>query len=776
MNIKEITTRKTEKKKNGIVTGLLLCVILGGSFWFTLFSLLGIHPGIIEILTVFVPSVCIFFLSCNERIGRYLTFYVFMVSSVVLLAANKFSWQGILFSANSVIDAINAKNGMTIIPFNTSDPAKYENARYLFVAILSFITSSVNANAVVRKEPVLAVLINSVPVIVLICFSLTPSIPVFLTLLLSVVALCLRSGVKKPLPIRRKNVRTVYIQGGKYPALPAMVLSITVCFAVVFAIVLRGYKPLETVDTVKTQAETAYENTVYGSGVAYTPLTDGNLLEADSVAYTDTPVLNLKMEYPSKVYLRTFVGEKYEDGSWTTLSGNAYSGDYLGILEYLGLNGFYPVIQMSDVYKMEAERTGSAVKLSNLTVTDIALKSNRIYIPYETVATEELTSRNVESTCIRATGIRGERDYTVETYTPKYSDYGSANLDSWLDGLRACDGFDSYRENELIYRDFVYDNYLFISENDKKTVETAITENLKGKNYRDVVSYIRNLFTTDYRFSYDLTESGASSGASTAKDPLSRFALETKTGYDCYFASLAALILRDAGIPARYAEGYYLSDDDVSVYEDLTDVEFELYDSAAHAWVEVYVDGIGFVPVDVVPGYFTTENSETETVMRMSTVFKAKNDDFYYDDANTGESSATKDGTDNKPLYLLIIPAVLLIVTAVLIAVGSVCKKRMKASLFESDNKCATVSAFDYYCKIRKYVKEDIKTHPYEFISSKGEDYEKFIKIVYEAEYSESEISQDKREYAVSYVLRIAESTAKELPVLKKIIYRLMTF
>lgn len=785
MNIKEITTSENKKSKTGLIAGLLLCVLLNGSFWFTVFSMTGFFGQVdghaetfivlLNSLLVIIPPIIIYFISANKHIGRYLTFYVLMVSSLVLLAANKFSWQGILFFANSIIDAINEKNGMIIIPFNTGDPEKYGKAFYLVLGILSFITSSVNANAVIRKDTVFAMLMNSVPIIFLICFSLSPSIPVFLILLLSVVALCVRAGIKKPLPMGHKNVRTVYIQGGKYPVLPLVVLSATACFTVLFSFVLRDYKPLKTVDTVKNKAEAAYEDTVYGSRVNYTPLPDGNLNNAVSVEYTDTPVMNLKMEHPGQVYLRTFVGENFENGKWTALPKTAYSGKYLGILEYLGLNNFYPFMQMSELYKSETERTGSAVKSSNLTVSNIALKSDRLYIPYETNADEALTSKKIAATCIHASGIRGERSYTVGIYTPKYTDYGSANLTSWLGGLSESSGFASYKENELIYRDFVYDNYLGISGKDKKTVDAVVTENFKGKDYKAVVEYIRTLFNENYKFSYDLS-GGEKNKTSYEKDPLAKFALETKTGYDCYFASLATLILRNAGIPARYAEGYFLSEDDVSVYEDLTDVEFELYDSAAHSWVEIYVDGIGFVPVDVVPGYYTTEISESETVTRLNTVFKAKNDDFYYDDANTGDSYSPKDEAAGNPYLIFIIPAVIVVITVLVTVIGALHKKRIKEALAVNDNKSAVRSAFNYYCRICRYLKEDIKTHPYEFISSKGEDYERFIRIVYEAEYSASELSEDKRQYVVAYVLKTAYNTRKNLSAFKKIIYHLVTF
>lgn len=65
------------------------------------------------------------------------------------------------------------------------------------------------------------------------------------------------------------------------------------------------------------------------------------------------------------------------------------------------------------------------------------------------------------------------------------------------------------------------------------------------------------------------------------------FLQEAETGYCVHFATAATVLLRAAGIPARYVEGYYtqtVQNNAVTV----TDVE-------AHAWVEYYVDGAGWI-------------------------------------------------------------------------------------------------------------------------------------------------------------------------------------
>ena len=65
------------------------------------------------------------------------------------------------------------------------------------------------------------------------------------------------------------------------------------------------------------------------------------------------------------------------------------------------------------------------------------------------------------------------------------------------------------------------------------------------------------------------------------------------------FASTAVEALRAHGIPARYVEGYYLPASRIDA-----DGNAVLNGSHAHAWTEVYFDGVGWLPVDVTPGYY----------------------------------------------------------------------------------------------------------------------------------------------------------------------------
>lgn len=81
--------------------------------------------------------------------------------------------------------------------------------------------------------------------------------------------------------------------------------------------------------------------------------------------------------------------------------------------------------------------------------------------------------------------------------------------------------------------------------------------------------------------------------------------MENKEGYCSHFATLATLMFRAYGIPARYVEGYYVYPDwkELDEYEGRNRIELEVTDENAHAWTEIYIEGYGWMPVEVTPDY-----------------------------------------------------------------------------------------------------------------------------------------------------------------------------
>ena len=78
--------------------------------------------------------------------------------------------------------------------------------------------------------------------------------------------------------------------------------------------------------------------------------------------------------------------------------------------------------------------------------------------------------------------------------------------------------------------------------------------------------------------------------------PLADFVTRTKAGYCQHFAGAMALMLRFLGIPARVAEGF------TSGTFDSKSGVWTVTDHDAHAWVEVWFQGYGWLPFDPTPG------------------------------------------------------------------------------------------------------------------------------------------------------------------------------
>ncbi|MBR1457000.1 MAG: transglutaminase domain-containing protein [Oscillospiraceae bacterium] len=69
------------------------------------------------------------------------------------------------------------------------------------------------------------------------------------------------------------------------------------------------------------------------------------------------------------------------------------------------------------------------------------------------------------------------------------------------------------------------------------------------------------------------------------------FLTQADSGYCIHFATAAAALYRTLGIPARVTVGYLL--------DAQRGAEIEVTEADAHAWVEVYQDGLGWLPVEV---------------------------------------------------------------------------------------------------------------------------------------------------------------------------------
>lgn len=96
-------------------------------------------------------------------------------------------------------------------------------------------------------------------------------------------------------------------------------------------------------------------------------------------------------------------------------------------------------------------------------------------------------------------------------------------------------------------------------------------------------------------FSYNRNPGALPDSVTDAGSFLDYFLLESKEGFCTHFATAFVLLARAEGIPARYVQGFCVPTDGE---ETIT-----VYSNMAHAWPEVYINGVGFIPFEPTPGY-----------------------------------------------------------------------------------------------------------------------------------------------------------------------------
>lgn len=161
-------------------------------------------------------------------------------------------------------------------------------------------------------------------------------------------------------------------------------------------------------------------------------------------------------------------------------------------------------------------------------------------------------------------------------------------------------------------REVLDEVYLDVPEKNEKAVAEICREmNLQGSQ-EEIIEQVIAYFQENIPYT---VRPGA---VPKNEDVINYFLTKNKKGYCAHFASSAVLIFRYMGIPARYVEGYAVDYGQVldgtiteENYEDYYQgyselgktavVEVEVTDASAHAWVEVFKEDFGWIPVEVTP-------------------------------------------------------------------------------------------------------------------------------------------------------------------------------
>ena len=183
----------------------------------------------------------------------------------------------------------------------------------------------------------------------------------------------------------------------------------------------------------------------------------------------------------------------------------------------------------------------------------------------------------------------------------------------WIKDLLPTDLVSTIIEPLEQYNEFVYSHYTQVPDSLRGVLEQYSKEHGLPLSVKetDRVSYLRQVKQI---LAEDCTYSWTPPVVPKGSDFVTYFLTESRTGYCVHFATAATMLLRSAGIPARYAEGFAVPTGNGNW--------IDVPDYNAHAWVEVYWGGIGWIPVEMTPA------GESVPAAYANAVSPSENDDL----------------------------------------------------------------------------------------------------------------------------------------------------
>ena len=399
--------------------------------------------------------------------------------------------------------------------------------------------------------------------------------------------------------------------------------------------------PTAEIPAVQDLRETI-QNQIHEMRYGKDTLPEGDLYEADQLQADSGEMLKLRMEQIKNLYLKGFVGASYSDGVWSPLPGSAYGGKYAGILSWLKEQGFDPLTQVSEYYKYDD--SSDEIRKNRL---DIEVSGASRYYVYTPATLKKVISPKVsekKDTRLMSSGIKGKRSYTMDELSGSRPAELTVTAD-WVSNPQT-DEQKAYLEAEATYRSFVYDSYLDVDADTAELIQNMFWDDYESESdgIYSAICQIRDVLKSNVEYTEDPEKTPED------EDPIQYFLTESKMGNSMLYASVAVDALRIHGIPARYVEGYYVSSSDMN---QKGNYDISVTGKDTHAWAEAYFDGIGWLPLDVSPGYYYDAVTLQKMVSSPDTV---QQNAVLKNNAPGSEQVTGLDGTQKQKLRDKIVP------------------------------------------------------------------------------------------------------------------------
>lgn len=330
-------------------------------------------------------------------------------------------------------------------------------------------------------------------------------------------------------------------------------------------------------------------------GVSRGGLSGGRLDTTGNLSYHGKTVLELSYQrernLPQPLLLRGYIGELYTGSQWTMSQALRESKEYQELAEKFSAWG--ASIESQEVVALSDDRWPKRT----VQITNKNAGRNRMYLPYE--ALEPIAYDKEGYLCLAEGKAAKEYELPILKRRGTLQWNMQRSLVSCLSGELYIDYMIAVGQYEQLAEKI----YLQVPEDSKLVnyVKKDVKEKLRFGVVLEVVDYVQE--TLEHQAIYSLTPGMLPEG----EDFADYFFFEKKEGYCMHFATAGVLMFRALGIPARYVEGYVLPEQTIREAEEqvaMGEVAVaEIPDKNAHAWVEIYMNGAGWMPIEVTPGY-----------------------------------------------------------------------------------------------------------------------------------------------------------------------------
>ncbi|MBQ3561322.1 MAG: hypothetical protein IJA06_05880, partial [Oscillospiraceae bacterium] len=518
---------------------------------------------------------------------------------------------------------------------------------------------------------------------------------------------------------------------------------------VLICAVLISFVPAGFGENVRSLAEKTAHSFVFDSKTNAMP--EGDFENLGAFDKNDAPALEITMEKPQKLYLKGFVGEVYNGMGWEEIA-NKDLAEYAKDFYILHQNGFFGQSAVSSALEATGKQEYSATSIKNLSAC-----SKRAYLPYAVVNygfdNLEIGDANTNSF---------GRSYEISYISGGLSEWYKAQVEL-SEKQGAVTATDEHLANEQLYREFVKANYLGITEEAYAAIDRIFADS-KAATATEIISEILLYLEKGVTYDEDFSSNGGTDFAAF-------FLEKSARGYSVHYATAATLMLRYFGIPARYAEGYFLPAKEAAEYESGESIIFT--ENHAHAWAEYYLEGVGWIPFEVTPRYMDDELEKAAFSTNGESSKRYEQSEL--PETNVEQDRPKDDITEAEKDYTVLIAVSVSILALAVVAAAVyvfVMRKKLKKALLaidNADNKTGTAMRFGYAQKLSKNAELTAET-----LRTCG--YSAAFEINREALFSKHPITDEQRKTVDEYAEKILAECKNKWSLWEKLKNRFVKF